>query len=63
MKLLLWLNMLVALMATMPLAWMGMTYQTAGQGLHPAIAVGGVLVCLGLGWASASLADSEFDQE
>jgi hypothetical protein len=51
------ITMAACLLAMFPMAWLGLSYVHAGQGLHPVLSGFGVIVLIGLGWQAACLFD------
>jgi len=57
MRILMMITMAACLLAMFPMAWLGLSYVHAGQGLHPVLSGFGVIVLIGLGWQAACLFD------
>jgi hypothetical protein len=59
MQVAMWVTMIICLLATLPLAWLGLEYaHGTGQGLHPALSAIGVAMFLALGFSAAHIIDS-----
>ena len=58
MKIALWLTTFAALLASLPLAWLGLQWLEIGQGLHPMLSGIGVIICLCLTGTGAVLIDT-----
>lgn len=57
MKIILWICLFALLLATLPMAWLGIQWVEVGQGLHPILSGLGIAILIGLAGYGAWLID------